>query len=132
MNGPIKDTKPRQQELRQFTNITRAVKRLALPPAVLRTLSCLIGTPYTVGVPRASFLARVQAEHRTPANQFTAHLMQLAQEGLVRVDVNQRPKAAVPWVWLIPVESWPEKHFLAGLALRLDDEISVPEYDHAG
>jgi hypothetical protein len=123
MADPTKQ-KP-QHDLRQFTNVTRAVKRLALPPAVLTTLRCLIGTPYTIGVPRASLLARVQAEHRTPASQFTEHLAQLAQEGLVRVDVNQRPKALVPWVWLIPVEGWPEKHFLTGLALRLGDEIGA-------
>jgi hypothetical protein len=44
--------------------------------------------------------------------------------------VNQRPSAAVPWVWLVPVESWPEEHFLAGLALRLDDEARETSATH--
>jgi hypothetical protein len=59
-----------------------------------------------------------------------AALAVLADEGLVRLGTDQRKRYdattndfiidTLPWVWPIAVEGWPETHFLAALALRLD------------
>jgi hypothetical protein len=52
-----------------------------------------------------------------------AHLTVLSIEGLVRLGVARRTNNSPveePWVWPLPVEAWPDEHFLAALALRLD------------
>lgn len=54
----------------------------------------------------------------------------LAQEGLVRLGTDKRKRfdmAAnefvvdeLPWLWPLPIEAWPEHHFLAALALWIE------------
>jgi hypothetical protein len=54
----------------------------------------------------------------------------LEEEGLVRLGTDKRKRfdmaskefvlEELPWVWPLPIEAWPEQHFLAALALRVD------------
>jgi hypothetical protein len=104
---------------------------------------------YTKGTPVREITKRFEAEVQNArdvssravalrtiaANEGLDHLVDaalaiLADEGLVRLGTDQRKRYdaatnefvldTLPWVWPLPVEAWPETHFLAAIALRLD------------
>jgi hypothetical protein len=107
---------------------------------------------YTRGVPVAqvvTYVERLAAHEAEPQGYFTtlrdletsgkvataltAAFAQLQDEGLVKLGFERRDvydadtkefvERDVRWIWPIPVEGWPEKWFLAGIALRLDDAV---------
>jgi len=44
----------------------------------------------------------------------------LEAKGKLEPTQGEWPDKDADWVWALPVEAWPEDHFLAALALRLD------------